>query len=83
MPTWTTFAEPLRWHAAHGRGVLWTYEDGHWHARILERHRKPGAPAVAFLGATPVTAGWDARIYRWSLDGQFAGSYDIPEVGVI
>jgi hypothetical protein len=42
-----------------------------------------GVPAVAFLGATPVTAGWDARIYRWSLDGQVAGSHDIHEVGVI
>ena len=65
-----------------GTAVSWTrpasFERdaiGGWSWRVLRLHGKPGVPAVAVTGRNLFTAGWDATVGQWSLDGQLVTRY--------
>jgi hypothetical protein len=42
---------------------------------VLRLHGKPGVPAVAVTDGNLFTAGWDATVGRWSLDGELVAQY--------
>ena len=49
---------------------------GGWSWQVLRLHGKPGVPAVAITDRTLYTAGWDATVGQWSLDGELLAQYD-------
>lgn len=65
-----------------GTAVSWTRPTtferdavGGWSWRVLRLHGKPGVPAVAVTERNLFTAGWDATVGQWSLDGRLVTRY--------
>jgi len=66
-----------------GTAVSWTRDEGvgrdvvgGWAWRVLRLHGKPGVPAVAITPRSLFTAGWDATVGQWSLDGTLLAQLD-------
>jgi WD40 repeat protein len=58
-----------------GTAIVWQRREGGWAWRPLRLHGKPGVPAVSIADGNLFTAGWNATVGRWNLDGRLAAEY--------